>query len=240
MKTNQSSRGLVKTVAYGVAAFVLSVGTAALADETVTVSRASSEKTGGLYNAFELSIAAGYTQGVGSVGAGVPSLTDSGGPGTSLEVDLGWRIDPHFLVGVYSTGAWFSNGDAPGNAFNNWSATAGVQGNYHFLPGENLDPWIGIGTGWRGYWVNRPQGRDSRHGLDLARAQIGVDIPVTSGVAISPFVGATATLFLTQQLAGDTSFSDIQDRKVNVFFNAGLLGRFDLLGSPSPRKAADL
>src|SRR6266851_6482539 len=142
MKTKESSRGLAKTVAYAAAGLVLSVGTAAMADETVSVSRGSSAKTGGLYHAFEIAIAAGYTQGVGDVGAGVPSLTNSGGPGTSLELDLGWRIDPHFLVGVYGTGAWFSNGDAPGNAFNNCSATAGVQGNYHFLPGENFDPWV--------------------------------------------------------------------------------------------------
>src|SRR5260370_36780709 len=105
MKTKQSSRGLAKTVAYAVAGLVLSVGTAALADETVSVSRASSEKTGGLYNAFEIAIAAGYTQGVGDVGAGVPSLTNSGGPGASSGLGLGWRIDPAFLVGVHSSGA---------------------------------------------------------------------------------------------------------------------------------------
>ena len=167
----------------------------------------------------------------------MPSLTDTGGAGAALELDLGWRIDPHFLVGVYGTSAWFSTGDASGNAFNIWSATAGVQGNYHFLPGESLDPWVGVGSGWRGYWVNHPEGRDSRHGIDLARVQVGVDVPVAAGITISPFVGATATLFLIDQLASETSFSDIQGRKVNVFFNAGLLGRFDVLGSPSTRSA---
>jgi len=207
------------------------LGSAAFADQTVVISSAAPEKTSGLYNALEIGIAAGYSQGVGNVGSGVPSLTDSGGPGTSLELDVGWRIDPHFLVGVYGSGAWFSTGDAPGNAFNNWSATAGVQGNYHFLPGESFDPWVGLGTGWRGYWVNRPEGRDSRHGLDLARVQVGVDVPVASGIAVSPFIGATATLFLSQQLAPESSFSDIQDRKVNVFLNAGVMGRFDLLGN---------
>lgn len=240
MKTKTSSRPLVKRVGLAVAGLILSAGSVALADETVVVSGVSPEKTSGLYNAFEIGIGAGYNQGVGDVGKNVPSLTDSGGAGTSLELDLGWRIDPHFLVGIYGTGAWFTTGDAPGNAFNNWSATAGVQGAYHFLPGENLDPWISLGTGWRGYWVNRPEGRDSRHGLDLARLQVGLDVPVTNGVAVSPFVGASATLFLTQQLAQETSFTDIQDRKVNVFLNAGVLGRFDLLGSPAPRKVADL
>ncbi len=220
MKTNRVIVGLV-----------LFLGSAALADETVGVSRATPEKTAGLYNALEVGIAAGYSQGVGDVGNRVPSLTDSGGAGTSLELDVGWRIDPHFLVGVYGSGAWFSTGDAAGNAFNNWSATAGVQGNYHFLPGESFDPWVGLGAGWRGYWVNRPEGRDSRHGLDLARLQVGVDVPVASGIAVSPFIGASATLFLTQQLAQESSFSDIQGRKVNVFLNAGVMGRFDLLGS---------
>src|SRR5262249_60667503 len=88
MKTNWVSVGLG-----------LLLGSAALADETVSVSRATPEKTAGLYNALEIAVGGGYSQGVGSVGTGVPSLTDSGGAGTSLELDVGWRIDPHFLVG---------------------------------------------------------------------------------------------------------------------------------------------
>jgi hypothetical protein len=79
--------------------------------------------------------------------------------------------------------------------------------------------------------VNRPEGRDARHGVDLARLQIGVDIPVVTGVSISPFAGATASLFLTQQLAQETSFSNISSPNVNVFFTAGVMGRFDVLGS---------
>jgi hypothetical protein len=153
------------------------------------------------------------------------------GPGAAVELNAGWRINPSWLVGVYGTTAWFSTGSNPGNTLNNWSATAGVQGNYHFLPGEGFDPWVGLGAGWRGYWVNRPEGRDTRHGLDVARLQVGVDIPVTSGVNISPFAGATASLFLTQQLANETSFSNISSPNVNFFFTAGVMGRFDLFGS---------
>ncbi len=226
-----------QSVVFGIAASVLFAGGLALADDTVVVSTSAPEKTSGLYNAFEVGVGFGYSQGVGDVGRNVPSLTDSGGAGTSAELDLGWRINPNWLVGVYGTAAWFSTGDAPGNARNNWSATAGVQGNYHFLPGESFDPWIGLGAGWRGYWVNRSEGRDSRHGIDFARLQVGVDVPVTTGVTLSPFAGATATLLLTQQLAQESSFSNIPNPNVNVFFNAGLMGRFDVLGTSSPRKA---
>jgi hypothetical protein len=235
METKTSSNW-TKKIAFAVTGLALSVGSVALADDGVEVSASAPDKTAGLYNALEIGIGGGYSQGVGNVGANVPSLTDSGGPGTSLELDIGWRIDPHFLVGAYGTGAWFSTGDASGNAFNNWSATAGVQGQYHFLPGESADPWVGLGAGWRGYWVNRPEGRDSRQGLDLARLQVGVDFPVTSGVTVSPFVGATATLFLTQKLAQEASYSDIQDRKVNVFLNGGVMGRFDLFGGSYSRR----
>jgi hypothetical protein len=227
---------LTKKVGVGLAGLTLSLASVAWADEAVQVSAPAPETTAGLNNALEIGIGAGYAHGVGDVGSGVPSLTDSGGPGTSLELDIGWRIDPHFLVGVYGTGAWFSTGDHSGNARNNWSATAGVQGNYHFLPGERMDPWVALGAGWRGYWVNRPEGRDSRQGLDLARVQVGVDFPVANGITIAPFVGATGTLFLSQQLAQESSYSDIQDRKLSFFLNGGVMGRFDLFGSSSPRR----
>jgi hypothetical protein len=158
-------------------------------------------------------------------------LTDSGGPGISGEVDLGWRISPSWLVGAYGTTGWLSTGDAPGNARNNWTTSAGIQGTYHFLPGESLDPWITLGTGWRAYFVNRPEGRDARHGWEFARLQVGVDLPVQPGITVALYLGASTTVFLTQALAQETSFSDIQHRKVNVFLNAGVMGRFDVLGA---------
>jgi hypothetical protein len=240
MKTERGSNVLGKAIGSAVAGLVLSVGSLAIADETVVVSSSTSEKKTGLYNAFEVGIGAGYSQGVGNVGNNVRSLTDMGGPGVSGELDLGWRINPNWLVGGYGTVAWLSTGDAPGNAANNWTTTAGVQGNYHFLPGESLDPWIGLGAGWRGYFINRPEGRESRHGIDVARLQVGLDIPVISGVTVSPFIGATATVFLTQQLPRETEFHNIQNPNANVFFNAGVMGHFDVFGGTSPRKSADL
>jgi hypothetical protein len=230
MKTKTWMRLLRGTVIPLVAGAALSIGSAVYAQGTVVTTGTPSEKKSALYNAFEAGLGVGYNQGVGDVGTGQPSLTNTGGPGVSGELDLGWRINPSWLLGTYGTVAWLSTGNAAGNAMNNWTASAGIQGNYHFLPGEEFDPWIGLGAGWRGYFVNRPEGRDVRHGLDVARLQIGVDIPVATGVAIAPFVGATASLFLTQQLAQDTSFSNISNPNVNLFFNAGVMGRFDLFG----------
>ena len=62
-----------------------------------------------------------------------------------------------------------------------YTATAGVQGNYHFLPWNDWDPWIGLGAGRRGIWIDRDVGStDSRHGIDLARLTAGVDYRLNS------------------------------------------------------------
>src|SRR5262249_60950721 len=93
MKTNRVIVGLV-----------LLLGSGALADETVSVSRATPEKTAGLYNALEIAVGGGYSQGVGNVGAGVPSLTDSGGGGAPPRLGVGWGVGPPFLFWGVRTG----------------------------------------------------------------------------------------------------------------------------------------
>ena len=61
-------------------------------------------------NAFEVSFGLGYAQGFGDIGAGLPSLTDQSSAGGELQLGLGWRINPHFMVGVYGTGNFTSFG----------------------------------------------------------------------------------------------------------------------------------
>jgi hypothetical protein len=68
------------------------------------------------------------------------------------------------------------------------------------------------------------------HGIDFVRLQVGVDFPVANGLTVAPFVGGTGTVFLTRELAQETSFSNISNPQVNLFFNAGVMGRFDLFG----------
>lgn len=42
-------------------------------------------------------------------------------------------------------------------------------------------PWIGLGAGWRGIWIDRDVGgTDSRHGIDLVRLTAGVDYRLNS------------------------------------------------------------
>jgi hypothetical protein len=180
-------------------------------------------------NAWEFALGAGYSQGVGDIGGSSPTLTELTHGGGELQMSVGYRIDPNWMVGVYASGGKYSRGNLISGDSDVWSASAGVQVNYHLLPEGEWDPWIGLGSGWRGHWIDQPAGTDSRHGLDMARLQVGVDYRISPEFSIAPYAGASATIFLSQKLAQDTGFSNIHDPNVNVFFFGGVMGRFDVL-----------
>lgn len=180
--------------------------------------------------AFEIGLGFGYAQGVGDIASGQPGLNDYAHGGGELSLHAGYRATPNLLIGAYGSGSKYTLGNLTPNNSDVWSATAGLEANWHFLPGESLDPWVGLGAGWRGHWVSKPQGTDSRHGIDFARVTVGVDYKVTPEFYVSPYIGASGTVFLTQQLAQDTSFTNINSPNANVFLYGGIMGHFDLFG----------
>ena len=177
---------------------------------------------------LELGIALGYHQGFGSVGARVPRLQDLGSEGAALDVDLGWRIDPRWLVGAYVELSLHDGPDVPGT--NQTGLAAGIHGQFHTLPRERYDPWIGLGFGWRGLWADRGFGaRDhALQGMDLARFQIGLACRVSDTVRMGPVLGFTVTQFLSEKTPTAAGYRDISDRKIDTFLYAGLAGRFGL------------
>jgi|GEM_PF-1357831 len=193
--------------------------------------------------ALEITVATGYAQAFGKVGNGHPQLNDIGQAGAALQLGIGYRVLPQLTLGVYGSGAAFSRGDLSDSSTNMYAATAGVQADWHFLPsGERFDPWVGIGTGWRGYWIHsdatvpgaQAAGTSSLQGLQLAKLQLGVDYRIAPAVAISPVIGADLSMFLVESPAGGSSYRNVDNPQVNTFVFAGLLGRFDIsTGSPA-------
>lgn len=176
----------------------------------------------------EITVDVGYTQGTGNIGAGLPSLTDTVGPGVQAGVGFGYRFSPAIMLGVYGTGAVLSRGGAVGTTAMIETATAGVEFNVHMLPRHRVHPWLGLASGWRGLWIDDQLGNDFvRQGFELARLQVGVDLAAAPGVTVSPVIGADLSLFVTQQLPGQGGFSAIASPAINTFFFAGVLGRFD-------------
>ncbi len=183
-------------------------------------------------NAFEIGVGTGYAQGGGKLGGAMGSLEDVAGPGGLVEVSLGYRIIPQVSIGAYGTFSKFQKGDDLLTDTDVIGASAGLQGAWHFRPARSVDPWVSLGAGWKALWLDPGAGKTtSLQGLDLARLQIGADYRVSKDVAITPVIGATLSMFVSQDSAMTDELTEIQDKELHVTGFAGLAGRFDLGGS---------
>ncbi|MET0591156.1 MAG: hypothetical protein ABW133_00550 [Polyangiaceae bacterium] len=185
--------------------------------------------------AFEIQSGSAFVQGFGGISKNREAgLRDLGKGSLSGQLGLGYRLDPKWMIGVYGEFGRYGRGDSVASSSKVYGAAAGVQAQYHLLPFDQVDPWIGLGTGWRGYWVNDEQrGTQAMHGWDMLRVQLGVDWHATEWLSLVPNAGATMTMFLTEQGVGETSFSSVTDPRLNTFVFAGIGGRFDIGGRVS-------
>src|SRR5258706_11536884 len=50
-------------------------------------------------NALEITLGAGYAQGFGDIGAGQRTLGDQSSAGGELQLGVGYRVNPYFMIG---------------------------------------------------------------------------------------------------------------------------------------------
>lgn len=189
-------------------------------------------------HAVELTVGTGYAQGVGDIGARQPKLNDVGLAGGAVQLGAGYRLTPNLTLGVYGSGGMFGRGDTVDSSASVYTATAGVEAGWHFRPDQQLDPWVSLGSGWRGYWVSADQGTTALHGIQLAKLQVGLDYRLSQGVAISPVIGADLSTFLTESTPQTNAYQNISNPNVNTFVFAGLQGRFDIPTRSTPSTPA--
>ena len=165
---------------------------------------------------------------------------EAGGSGlTRIALGVGYRLSPHWMIGGYGEGGVYQPDKGSFGDRRMFSAAAGVQANYHFMPFSRWDPWVGLGTGWRGYWVNDDElGTSSLQGADLARIQVGAAYRVSEHLTLSPTIGVSITEFVAERSQGESSFHDIADPRPTTFLLIGTTGRFDIGGQSVTRERA--
>jgi hypothetical protein len=105
-------------------------------------------------SAFELSVLPGYSQPFGDIERGF-SIRDTAGGGGSVQLGAAYRIAPRWSLGLVGGYGQYGNGDGRATYVNAGDATtvmAGVEGAFHALPYGRIDPFVTLGTGWRGMW----------------------------------------------------------------------------------------
>jgi Outer membrane protein beta-barrel domain len=232
----------MKSIVYSlvaVPALVSVFATTSASAEEMVAEGLFSQQTAAVSNALELGVQFGYSQGVGDVARGRTTVHDTAGAGAAVGVHAGYRLSPQFMIGVYGNGGRYSRGDAIAEGTSVWSATAGVEAQYHFRPSYTVDPWIGLGTGWRGLWLAPDEGKNtSVQGLELARLSFGADYRITPEISITPVLGADMSIYVTENGPGLDGYTNVSHPRVNVGFFAGVGGRFDLFGTTEQSAAS--
>jgi hypothetical protein len=177
---------------------------------------------------FELQIGGGYVVGAGDVAGSLSSsigqLTDGGG---QWELSLGYRASPYGAFGVFGTVGGFARGNALPATTDVLVASAGLFTQIHLAPGSDLDPWIGLGTGWRMLALDDPSSTSTiYHGIELGRLQLGFDLRSAPEVAIAPVVTAGLDMFLWQDTP-DRGIQELRDPRLSAFVSVGLQLRID-------------
>jgi hypothetical protein len=182
-------------------------------------------------NALELSLAASSSYGRGGLGGTMPDVDDVATPGLALDLSVGYRATPAFLIGGYLTLGGYGNPDNDDHGA--VTAALGIEVDYHLMPTAKLDPWISIGTGVKLMAIDTGDGAErALTGLELAKVQVGLDYRLSPRFAIGPVLGASATMY--RSIHDDTMSDDpiaIEDKDINWTFSLGVLGRFDAFGN---------
>jgi hypothetical protein len=179
-------------------------------------------------DSLELTLGLVYEQPFGKITTNQP-LTNTVNAGGGVHLGVGYRFLPELTLGLYGTGSTFGRGDQVTDPDAHlYSASAGIYADWHFRPaGHVFDPWISLGSGWRGYWTNEASGNSAAQGWEIAKAQVGADFRVDSNVAIGPVIGADITTFFAESTPSSPTFGTISNPWANTFIFAGMMGRFD-------------
>jgi hypothetical protein len=178
-------------------------------------------------DAVEITIATGYAQAFGEISSGQPNLTKLGLAGWSVQLGLGYRLTPRLALAAYGGGALSQQTHLDGESL--YSALAAFRVDWHFLPAwHELDPWISLGAGWRGYWIEQQQGATSLQGFDLAKLQAGFDYRAERRAALGPVLGLDLSRFVWQAGPDAKSYESTSHPRINTFVFVGVMGRLDI------------
>jgi outer membrane protein W len=144
-------------------------------------------------------------------------------------------VVPQLTLGVFGAATEFEQTNQQLSTTNVRSLTAGAQAQWFFRPYHVVNPWVSLGSAYRGFWtVPEVGGITSRQGWQIARLQIGADMRATREVSVGPYIGGSVDTFFTEKVPGG-NWRNLSGPPVSIFIQAGLVGRFDLGGTYTQR-----
>lgn len=209
-------------------ALCLSLSTPASADEQAATSPPTGEVSP---TGPRIGLRTGVGLPIGSAFAGSGGLSDTISAYVPLRLDVGYRIERHFYVGIDGQLASI----VPANCTSGFSCSGtntrvGVMVAYHLLPTKVIDPYVGVGVGYEVLHTSRSIGDASvditARGFEVLDAELGADVRIGRSWRIGPVVSGSLGRYTSVAVNGITStdFDTLQ----HVWINIGVRGAFDL------------
>ncbi|HVU06051.1 MAG TPA: outer membrane beta-barrel protein [Polyangiaceae bacterium] len=153
-------------------------------------------------------------------------------------IDAGYRFNPNIMAGLYFSYGFAQLADKACPSGADCSAhdmRLGIQGQYRFSPGENINPWVGVGFGleWAGYSASAggAEAKSSFNGIEFLDLQGGADFKVADCLGIGPFLSFS----LGQYNSGSVTVpglgtvdGDITNKAMHEWLMFGVRGVFEL------------
>jgi outer membrane protein W len=146
-------------------------------------------------------------------------------------IDAGYMVTPNVLVGLYGQYgfAQVKNCDT-GASCSAHDIRVGVQGQYHIMPDQGVDPWLGLGFGYESLGISESAGGlsvdGSLTGWEFLNLQGGVDFQVADAVTVGPFLSFSLDQYSSRKF-GDTS-TDFDSKALHEWITFGAKGTFGL------------
>lgn len=147
-----------------------------------------------------------------------------------LQLELGWRFNPHVRAGVYGTYALVQPNSFCPDALDcrASSVRVGVSAEYHVMPLHRTDAWVGVGAGYEqstfGLTQKGVEAESTYSGLEFFALQAGADYRVARHLTLGPAFTWTFARYSTLdvRLGSGTGSETVQKRALHGWMMFGV------------------
>jgi hypothetical protein len=191
---------------------------------------------------FQLALRTGYAIPMGKVAGGESELklADFTSGQVPIFVDIGGKVIPNLFIGGYLGLAFGGAGgtqadfcDAANADCVSVNVRVGAEIQYHILPDQLTNPWLGYGIGIESVAVGASAGGEDTTlgfvGFEFAHFMGGVDFRLSRVFGLGPFVDFSIgqyDQFRIESSDGPDSDGDIEDTALHQWLILGLRGVF--------------
>jgi hypothetical protein len=186
---------------------------------------------------FQMALRTGFAIPFGNVegGDGEMKMSDFVGGQVPLFIEIGGKpIKQLFIGGYLGFGVGSAGGDTKDLCDDldmdcyGVSTRLGVEVQYHILPAEDINPWVGYGIGFEGLGVAVKDGDEdgnlSYGGFEFARLSAGLDFRISRVFGVGPFADFSLGSYGSYQIDAPQfpdSDGDVEKTAVHEWLTVG-------------------